>query len=349
MFKRKRVSAILTAGLLAVVTLAACGGSDDEVATGAANAAGETKVRLLLAADTTGFADAITAKSAGYFEKNGLNVEFLPYIANSGTQVQAAVTGDTDIVGGAISALFFGTASDRDVVAVARASNTQNGVLLANSDFVKAQEAKGVTQASSVEERIKALEGAKFGVASRGPGSEASLRALLLHYKVPFGENSFVALGSPAGLDSGLKAKRVDAIYTGLPGGLNPVKNDYGAIWLGPADYAQTGAWDAGNIAYMAAGPWAEQNRETVKKFLASLDEARQLLADDPSKAAETYLTFSPKNDAALVKESFEMIKANYEGDAKMTENYFAKNKAIYDISSDKPSALTFADGVWTE
>lgn len=352
MFKRRRFTSVVTAGLLAVVTLAACGGNNDAPAAGSsgnADSPGTTKIRVLLASDTTGFADVITAKTAGYFEKNGLDVEFLPYIANSGTQVQAAVKGDADVVGGAISALYFGAASNRDVIAVARASNTQNGVLLANSDFVKEQEAKGITTASPVEDRIKALEGAKFGVASRGPGSEASIRALLLHYKVPFGEDSFVALGSPAGLDSGLKSKRVDAMFTGLPGGLNPVKNNYGAIWLGPADYAATDAWDAGNIAYMAARPWTKENPETVKKFVASLQEARQLLSGDSAKAAELYMTFAPKNDAALVKESFDMIKGNYEGDPNVTENYFTKNKAIYDVAAEKPSELTFADAVWTE
>lgn len=335
---------VAVGALGAMVLVAACGSESDDGSAGTDS----VKVRIALVSNTTGFADALVAYGGGFFEDHGLDAELLAPIPQPATILQTAVSGEADITGVPPSSVFAADETNREVSVVARTANTPTSVVVATSDFVERQNANGVTVDSSPEERVKALDGALMGVAARGPGGEAAYRALFDHYDVPVDDDRFAAVGGgPTGLDAAIKTQQVDTVYTGLPAGLNPGAEGYGDVWLGPQDYAELEPWTAGTFCYVSSTSWADEHPEAVEGFQAALDEARELITDDPAEAARLFLKVATEEDPARTEEAFRMIQGSYEGSSLMDEDYFEKNRIMYDTVADRPSDLSYEKAVW--
>jgi ABC-type nitrate/sulfonate/bicarbonate transport system substrate-binding protein len=61
---------------------------------------------------------------------------------------------------------------------------------------------------------------------------------------------------------------------------------------------------------------WAQENRDTVRKFMAAASRGYNFAAENPGEAAEILLKYAPELDRELVMRSQEYLQTRYQGSA---------------------------------
>lgn len=235
----------------------------------AANASAQNAKVVVAYTGASDFTAAYLAKDRGIFEKHGLDVE-LQLVANGGAATAAINSGAAQFGGLTPSVLLPAVANGLDFVVGAGAQIVPTGSklgLLARQDLDLS--AQGAYSGKTIG--VPGLNGALHVLARKWIADKGEDVASVNFVEVPFGQ-----------MPDALKGKQVDLVVSADP--------FYGRI------VAQNLAVPAGDIAsvlpdqslvslYGATRTWANANKETVGKFVAALDEAAALVAQDPDAA----------------------------------------------------------------
>lgn len=133
------------------------------------------KVRLVYSSVHMGYLPRIVALEKGFFAKEGLEVE-ATNIPGGSKAAAALLGGSCDIVNLAYFHALKAARKGFDVVAFACPLNQWPLSYLMKPEMMKD---KGITKASSVDEKIKAMKGLKIGCTSPGSGTALIPRAFL--------------------------------------------------------------------------------------------------------------------------------------------------------------------------
>jgi NitT/TauT family transport system substrate-binding protein len=216
---------------------------------------------------------AFVAKDEGYFEKNGLTVNFLPTGSNQ-TLVAALVAGSHQIVAVSPTVLLQAVDSGIDLVVVANCGVTAP----------RTAKNAGLAVRSGVEiAKPEDLVGKKVGTPSIGGTLDILFRQWLKQKKVAEKDITFIEVPIPNTADV-LKGGTIDAIIAGEPSLGRAVAQSNGKVAFNymtdlPADLPYT--------TFVATREWADANQATIKAFRAAFTQAAEFVAADQGRTRE--------------------------------------------------------------
>lgn len=229
----------------------------------------------------TDYTAAYVAKDEGIFTKHGLDVE-LRLVANGGVATAAVTSGTAQFGGLTPSVLLPAVANGLDLIVGASGHVVPTGSklgLLGRSDLDLS--AKG------------AFTGKTIGV----PGFNGALHVLTRRWLTDRGEDlsqvNFVELAFGQ-MPGALRGKQVDLVASADPF-FDQIVSEKLAAPVG--DILSVLPNDSLISFYATSRAWASQNRETVVKFTAALDEAAEFVKKNPEaarKAIGNYVKLSP-------------------------------------------------------
>ncbi|OLF05966.1 hypothetical protein BLA60_33435 [Actinophytocola xinjiangensis] len=245
------------ASLLAVttaVTLAGCGsdaGEDGDV----------TRIKIGYPSDTASYGDLYVCQDEGIFDKHGLQVELT--LLKTSSQLVAALSSDAvQIAGGDGRAIATGALQGADLKMIE---------LKLPKYFV---EMFGDPSIKTVED----LRGKKVGVTAPGSVTDAATR-LMLEDKGLKDDVQVSNLASLPALIAAAKSGEIDALVTAPPQGVST--EDQG--WHKITDMTE---YETAGSVYAVTGEYAQENKDTVSKFVRANVECLAFLKDEANRDA---------------------------------------------------------------
>lgn len=216
---------------------------------------------------------AFVAKEEGLFEKNGLQVEFLPTGSNQ-TLVASLIAGSHQIVAVSPTVLLQAVDSGIDLVVVA------------NCGVTAPRTAKNVGLAVRVGVTIdkpEDLAGKKIGTPSIGGTLDILFRQWLKQKKIAEKSVTFIEVPIPNTADV-LKGGTIDAIIAGQPSLGRAVAQANGKVAFHfmselPADLPYT--------TFVATRDWAKANAATIASFRTAFAQAADFIGKNQAKTRE--------------------------------------------------------------
>ena len=226
-----------------------------------------TKIRLMYTA-VAGYAASFIAKDQGFFEKRGLDVEFVP-AANGGAIIGGVVSGSVEIGTPTPTVFLQAVDSGLDQVALAATNafpeRSNSGVLVRTDSNIKT---------------AQDLIGKKVGVPGLNGLLDVIFRKWLSDQGVETKRVTYVELSFPQMSDT-LKAGNVDAVVAVDPFYARILDQKTGYLLANHTKWIPDGTIAS---VYSATGKWASANAGAVRAFQEALSEA---------------VTFSQSNEAA--------------------------------------------------
>lgn len=242
------------------------------VIAGAAPSWAETKIAI----GTPPIAEveaAFVAKDEGMFEKNDLNVEFLPTGSNQ-TLVAALVAGSHQIVAVSPTVLLQAVDSGIDLVVVANC-----GVTAPRTAKNAGLAVRGGVEISKPED----LKGKKVGTPSIGGTLDILFRQWLKQKNVSEKSVTFIEVPIPNTADV-LKGGTIDAIIAGEPSLGRAVAQANGKVAF---NYMSELPENLPYTTFVATREWAKANAATIKSFRTAFAQAADYVAANQGKTRE--------------------------------------------------------------
>ena len=277
---RRAFAAPMAAALAVAAITAVAGCGDDDAAPSEAASSGPVQVRVSYVPATT-VLPLHVAKAQGYFEAQGLDVTLKE--ASNISDIPATLGRQFDIALGTATDLIKAGSAGVDVVQMAG-----NTIDTKDNPFVQLM----VRKDSGIKS-VADLEGKKVGTPTLGGVIHAAVLYSAKQAGAQPEEIKGVEAPSPT-LPDQLKAGRVDAVEALEPFATTLKKN--GAVSLGDP-FAAIGQPLATNF-WIANGDWARENPETVRKYVAALEQAVAYIKSNPQparKVLQGYTKMPPK------------------------------------------------------
>jgi NitT/TauT family transport system substrate-binding protein len=284
--------------LLAVVGLAACGGSDQSSG-GGAPAQGTAKVQMAIQEGALSNLPAVVAQEQGLFKKHKLDVEFVPM--QGGAVLSSLVSGAVQFVSQAPQLVGTAQEQGQDLRFFCPGVGSNWSVLAAPKSANLPSTASG----ADWQTVVRSLKGKKVGVAALGATQEQWMNGLVKGAGLAKGDITLVPVGVGPPAIAALDSEQVDAVLT-QPSAEQALvaRGDISALYhldeAGPfASEMLTG--------YVASGKWLDANPEVAKRLCAAMTEAVTFFQDPANKTtvdgllASTFAVKAPEAREAIL------------------------------------------------
>lgn len=303
------------------------------------------KVTLMQAGPELAFAGIFLATKRQLWQEEGLDVT-VKRVTGGPLALTALTTGDAQFSTLASSDVLIAIDKQIPIVAIAAVTTRLVLGLAARNDWMAA---KGLTPASPLDARVKALKGARIGVATVG-GGPAQYGRFLLHAHGLDGQRDaqFLPVGQSATRVAALRENRVDVIICAAPEAELTEQQGYGTLLINLAndvpafrDYAFTVVITTREIA--------EKNADLVRRMARVVGRGNSLVHSDFALAVQVAQESHAAVDPAAVALAMRRIKDGSPNGAAMTQsmwkNVVDSMRTTGAIARDPPTE----DGVmWT-
>jgi NitT/TauT family transport system substrate-binding protein len=291
----KAVSALAAAAALAV-SAAGCGGSSG----GAGGDAGTGQKTITVASAPNVFLSALyVAKDDGLFAKEGLKVNIVE-VESGNDSIAALASGKAQFADVGFEDLAEMRKEGDDSVIMARDILDRVTLTLVMRKDVAAR--KGVTAASPLADRLRALKGLKIGITSPGAPTDTYMRYYLASVGVnPERDVQLVALGGGSALLAALEKGQIDAYHLSPPTPYVAAEKGFGVVLIdGPkGEVPDLDRYDY--TAFATSRDWAQDNKDTAIAFSRAITAATQKVKSRPDVVAGQILDNLGSNDKATV------------------------------------------------
>jgi sulfonate transport system substrate-binding protein len=287
------------------------------------------------------------AKSEGFFEKNGLDWEYVE-IDSGKLGVAALLSGNAQFTDFAVDDTAALQKEGKDPILVYSMVNALTMDMVMRNDVM---ERLKITPATPLADKLKALKGLTFGITR--PGAVTQLFPTYLLRKAGFDpekDATFVQIGGGQALVAAMKAKRIDTFMLSAPAPYLLERDKVGTVIL--KNSAGEGPPEFGDFAFECIAvlkSWAQKNPKVVEAYTRSLNQAYDwMVANKPAALAHLKKYFA-ETDEATLKISFDALIPAIRKGGKLTQaavaNQLEVMKAIGAVQGD----LNTAEGVlWT-
>lgn len=285
MFMRLSKAAVLAAALLCCPLA------------GSSRAAELTKVTLAFPSEGFLYVPIYAAQKLGYFADEGLDVQIVVFQKGGSAALTAVLGGDADAYVGFPAIAIRARTKGQNVRAFA-AVQTQFGstVVIQGEAARKA----GVTLASPVSERARALRGLTIGVA--GPGSTTDMLVRYLAKDAGLSPDHDLTIMPIGGGPNMLAAFSQGTIggFSLSPPTITTAEKSGGFVLLDLAkgEYAPLNGYLF--TAMIAQDGWLASHRETAEKLVRALWRGEQGLRIEPDQSREAVRTYFSHTDPAI-------------------------------------------------
>jgi sulfonate transport system substrate-binding protein len=259
---------------------------------------GTIHVTLALSSLTILLGLPLVAQDDGLFTKNGLKVDEV--VANSASDaVNITLSGDADFVMTAAPAVF---SLNGDGQAVQFLINAYSGLAASVVMDPAVARRTGVTPDSSIEDRLKALNGLHMSFASPSSGYLTVMQAAM---KLVGGKIDPVFI-EQASMPAALKQHKIDVLIASPPVSDIAVR-DGGTLWIsGPKGDLPETVQPPMTTAAAATKRFIDANPEAAKRFVKSLQDAAKFIESDPDAAGKLLAKRFPELDKDLFDASWQ-------------------------------------------
>jgi NitT/TauT family transport system substrate-binding protein len=280
-------------------------------------ARGAEKIKIMVPGPTTAFAPLYHAHAAGYFAKEGLDVEVV-IVAGTGS-LQAVMARDAQF--GLVAGTYQLTANERGqrlpAVMSVLTRNVMNVVM--HKDVARR---KGLTDKSALADRIRALRGLKLAGSSPGSLSHQILVYYLLKAGLdPQRDVEIVGLGTAPALLAALEQRQVDAIAAGTPTPEAAVARGFGVMVVDNSAGEDPDFAEFMMDVLVAPRETLKQQPELVRKVVRALLASNAWLLDHPAEQAVPFMKPSPgRLDEAVILAGLQKTRLGIPRDGRVTE-----------------------------
>jgi len=241
--------------------------------------------KVTVAAGSTSFAwlPLYVADGAGYFAKEGLEVETISVGANT-TPVAAILSNSADIAGIGTQAAFAAIDKGQTVKIFTAMTTEFSSVIFGRKDAFAAH---GVDERSPLRDRVAALRDMKLGVISIGAGSELLFRFLFSHYAegVDYGKVNLMVVGDASKTLAAMSKGLIEVGIFSPPVPQKAIADGYGAILIDPirGDVPETRG-----MIFTALAVTPERVRKDgpmLESFARAIERADRLIHNDTAAA----------------------------------------------------------------
>lgn len=258
------------------------------VQTPTANA--QPKLTVVISSTSFAWLPLYVADGAGYFRDENLNVE-ISNVKDGAVVVTAILSGNADIAGVGANAVFAARVRNQPVRLLTPMNSEYTSTIFGRKDVF---EKKGITEKSTLEQKVEAIKGMKVGVINFNSGQHLMFRFLMQRYGnadldkvaevVPVGD----AGSTLAAMNRGL----VDITAFSPPVPQRAVTEGYATILLDPI------RGDIPETRGMVFTAMATTDETIAKRpadlgaFVRAIDRANKLIYSDTTKAGEAARKF---------------------------------------------------------
>ncbi len=287
------------------------------------------------------------AKKQGFFEKNGLDWEYME-IDSGKLGAAALLSGNAQFTDFAIDDTAALQKQGKDPILIYSMVNSLTMDLVVRNDVL--EKAK-VTPRSPLDDRLRALKGLTFGITR--PGAVTQLFPTYMLKKAGFNpekDATFVQIGGGQALVAAIKAKKIDAFMLSAPAPYLVERDKVGTVLIknsagdGPPEFADF-AFEC--IAVLRS--WAEANSRTVEAYIRSMNQAYEWMVANRDAAVGALKSFFPETDEATLRISFEALIPAIRKGGKLTQTAVANQANVLKAIGALETAPDTAEGVlWT-
>ncbi len=292
-------------------------------------------------------APILVAIENGYFRDEGLAIDFIP-VGSGRLSTSAFVAGQAQITDLGLTDVVDLQGHGKDPILV---YNLANSLVMNLVVSTTAMQKIGVTRASPLIEREKALKGLTFGISAPGALSDLYARYLIKQGGLdPDVDVTFVALGGGAVLLAAPESGQIDAYLQSPPTPFLAEAHGTGTILISntEGDVPEFRNFPFNAIAVSKA--WAEQNPQALEGYSRALDKAYAFMIEHPDNAIQIiHNSYFPETPLATIRLSFMALLPIFKPDGRFSEAGI-KNEAEVLLSLGTIDAMPdTAEGVlWT-
>jgi len=287
------------------------------------------------------------AKSEGFFEKNGIDWEYVE-IDSGKLGVAALLSENAQFTDFGVDDVAGLQKEGKDPVLVYSMVNALTMDMVVRNDVL---ERLKVTPASLLDDKLRALKGLTFGITR--PGAVTQLFPTYLLRKAGFDpekDATFVQIGGGQALVAAMKAKRIDAFMLSAPAPYLLERDKVGTVVI--KNSAGEGPPEFGDFAFECIAvlkSWAAKNSHVVEGYTRSLNQAYDwILANRPAALAHLKKYF-PETDEATLKISFDALIPAIRKGGKLTQTAVANQINVMKAIGAVQGNIDTTEGVlWT-
>lgn len=259
-----------------------------------ASAADKIDVNLAVPTTSLTFSPLYVAENAGFFAKEGLNVHVRQLVGVA--SVNALIGGSVDFAVPTATTTLRAAAKGQKLLMIAQLVDKPMVEIVLRKDVAKAA---GITEASSLADKGKAMKGRTIAIQGVGSVVDAVVRVVAKKGGLVPDKDMKIPPMSPPAMYPALKAGQIDGYATSLPWTTQAVlAGDAIDLVSGPTG----GLPEYTPFAYVVLATRAsfcEQKPDVCRKIVRAFREANELIRKDPDKALgfvkKTFARMDPK------------------------------------------------------
>lgn len=235
------------------------------------------KVRIGLSSNGLLFMPTLVADAMGYFKEQDIDGEIV-LLGGANKVYSAMLGGELEISVSSSVSILKGRSSGTDLLMIGSAMNQHGSNIVVSKEWAAKHK---LTNASSYQDRLKALKGITIGTSSVGGGSDQLVR--LLAEDAGINADRDMTLTVLAVGDTTLAAfarRRVDAITHSSPIAVKAIRDHDGMMMF----HLTAGGVPAYNgflyLAYSARQAWVDKNPDVARRAIRAFQKAHAALRD---------------------------------------------------------------------
>lgn len=319
--------------LLVVALTAACGGN------GGSGESGLMELRIAQSSTSVGYFTLYVAQEEGFFEDEGLDIGE-PSVLGGDSKVAAALAGGAADVGGGVATTAFNLADGgREPRIIANLLNSYYVDVIVGNQFQQPP------PDATLEEKIRALEGATVGVPAPSGGGAALLQWLFTQVGMDFDNDiTMVNLGGSASAALGaLQTDRVNVLVYFQPIGQQVEAEGIGSIYISPSRGDIPDMADQPHAVAISTAEIVEQKPEALAAFVRAIARAQELIHTDPQRTEELFRSYQESLDDKTVELLLPVLQQEVPETPVLTEDGYARTLEFHQIAGLAQSAPDWA------
>lgn len=264
---------------------------------GAQPAAAADLVRFAQPSDGFLYLPVYIARAKGFFEQEGITADVVVYKGGAAA-LSGVISGSSDVYIGVPAIGMKAIAQGQAVKMFASVMTEYASNIVIRGDVAKKL---GLTDKSSVEQRIAALKGLTIGITGPGSAPDLLLRHIAKTMKWdPERDFTMVPLGGGPGMIAAFSQKRIDGYCLSSPTSTTGLlKYDgYQLLNLSAGEYGPLKGFLY--ITLIAKDAWLAGNADRSTRIVRALWRGQKLLKEDPASAKEAVRSFFKETETAI-------------------------------------------------
>lgn len=278
---------------------------------------GAEKVTIAVPVPSTTFAPLYHARAAGYFVEEGLDVEIV--VIPGARSLQAVLSRDADFALAPGTHQLLAYERGQRLVAVMSILTRLSVNVVMHKD---AASERGITEKSSLVDKIRALKGLKVS----GATTAAFARQIITHYFLKVGldpqkDVEFVALGTAPALLVALERRQIDAFVMGTPTPEAAAARGFGVMVVDNSAGEDPDFAEFMMDVLLAPPTTLKQKPELVRKLVRALLRSNAWLLEHPAEEALPAMRqVLGRLDDAVILAGLRKVRLGIPRDGRVTE-----------------------------